>query len=51
MSERSGLVLLEISSLLMCASVELQEFAVETQEMAGGWKTHQTGCETATLLH
>lgn len=44
-------MLLEISSLLTCGGVELQEFAVETQEMAGGWKTHQTGCETATSLH
>lgn len=28
-------------------TVGLLEFAVETQEVAGGWKTRQTGCENS----
>lgn len=28
-------------------TIELLEFAVETQEVAGGWKTHETGCENS----
>lgn len=46
-----------MSETRVCASLhefdavgaEVLEFAGETQEVAGGWKTCQTGCESCSI--
>ena len=49
-SQSSGEGLRDSHPSLRCGTFTvcgLLEFAVETQEVAGGWKTRQTGCENS----